>query len=116
MTFSIEFTDTAKSDLRDIAVYIAERSKDRDIAKAFVKELSEQCGLLAEFPRSGAIPKDRVLMSSGYRFLVHKEYLLFYTLDEPNEKVYVHAVFNAKKDYTRTLKKYLKTRSDPKKS
>lgn len=105
MKYTIEFTETAKSDLRDIAVYIAEQSKDKDIAKRFVKELTDRCVVLEDFPLSGAIPKDRTTMCSGYRFLVHKEYLIFYCADETQSKVYVSAVFNAKKDYTRVLKK-----------
>lgn len=105
MKYQIEFTDTAKSDLRNIAIYIAEQAKDKEIAKKFVKELSEQCLTLTDFPQMGATPKDRMLVSYGYRFLVHKEYLIFYSVDEPTEKVYIQAVFNAKKDYTRVLKK-----------
>lgn len=105
MKYGIEFTDTAKSDLRNIAIYIAEESKDKDIAKRFVRELTDQCVRLEDFPLSGAIPKDRTLVSSGYRFLVHKECLIFYSTDENNAKVYINAVFNAKKDYTRVLRK-----------
>ena len=105
MKYRIEFTDMAKSDLRNIAIYIAEQSKDKGIAKTFVKELSEQCVPLENFPQMGATPKDRMLVSYGFRFLVHKEYLIFYSVDEPAEKVYIQAVFNAKKDYTRALKK-----------
>lgn len=105
MKYRIEFTDTAKSDLRNIAIYVAEQSKDRETAKKFVKELSEQCLPLETFPQMGATPKDRILVSYGYRFLVYKEYLIFYSVDEPTEKVYIQAMFNAKRDYTRVLKK-----------
>lgn len=105
MKYSIVFTDTAKSDLRDIAIYITEASKDKEIAKGFIKELAAQCGSLENFPLMGVVPKDRVLISSGYRFLVHKEYLIFYTVTEPNATVYIQAIFNAKKDYTRILQK-----------
>ena len=105
MKYSIEFTDTAKSDLRNIAFYIAEESKDKDIAKKFVHELIDQCVQLEDFPMSGSVPNDRTLASLGYRFLVHKEYLIFYSVNELNGKVYVNAVFNAKKDYLRVLKK-----------
>lgn len=107
MKYSIEFTDTAKSDLRDIAIYIAEESKDKDVAKRFVSELAAQCSRLEEFPLTGAIPKDRTLVSAGYRFLIHREYLIFYSIDETNAKIYVSAIFNAKKDYTRVLKKLI---------
>lgn len=105
MSYSIKITDTAKSDLRSIAFYIADSARDIDVAVNFVNELQERCNQLAKFPNSGAFPKDRILKSSGYRFLTHKEYLICYTIDEENKNVYVNAFFNAKKDYLRVLNK-----------
>ena len=107
MNCRIVFTDTAKSDLRDIAVYLADISKDKNLAIRFVKELQERTKLLAQFPESGAIPKDRVLKSNGYRFLVHKDYLLFYFYEKEEKTVYITAVFNGKRDYMRVMKKFL---------
>lgn len=107
MSCRIVFTDTAKSDLRDIAVYIADLSKDKKFAIRFVKELQEKTKILEHFPESGAIPRDRVLKSSGYRFLVHKEHLLFYLYEKEENTVYVMAVFNGKRDYMRVMKKFL---------
>lgn len=105
MKYEVLLTDTAKSDLREIAVRIAEESQNKELAKRFVGEISAQCSTLTDFPLRGSVPKDRTLASLGYRFLVYKEYLIFYSVDEPVSKVYVLAVFNAKKDYTRVLKK-----------
>ena len=78
MSYKIRFTDTAKDDLRNIAVYIAEQSKDKSIAVNFVNELREKTRILASFPEIGSVPDDKVMKSMGYRFLVHKEYLIFY--------------------------------------
>lgn len=94
MNCRIVFTDTAKSDLRDIAVYLAELSKDKKLAIRFVKELQEKTSILEQFPESGAIPKDRVLKSNGYRFITHKDYLLFYLYEKAENTAYVMAVFN----------------------
>lgn len=107
MKYLINFTEIAKCDLRDIAIYIAEQVKDKDIAKAFVKELTEQCIRLEEHPLIGAIPKDRMLVSLGYRFLVYKEYLIFYSINEFEKKIYIQAIFNAKKDYTKAFKNFI---------
>lgn len=107
MNCRIVFTDTAKSDLRDIAVYLAELSKDKKLAIRFVKELQEQTNILEQFPESGAIPKDRVLKSNGYRFITHKDYLLFYLYEKAKNTAYVMAVFNGKRDYMRAMKKFL---------
>ena len=107
MSCQIIFTDTAKSDLRDIALYIAELSKDKNLAIRFVTELQKETEILKQFPESGAIPADRVLKSHGYRFLVHKDYLLFYLYQKEENTVYVMAIFNGKRDYLRVMKKFL---------
>ena len=107
MKCRVEFTDTAKSDLREIAVRIAEFSKDRNLAIRFVKELQEKAKILEQFPECGSIPRDRVLRSSGYRFLSHKDYLLFYLYEEAENRVYIVAIFNGRRDYMRVMKKFL---------
>lgn len=107
MNSCIVFTDTARSDLRDIAMYIAERSKDKNLAIRFVKELRDSTKTLEQFPESGSIPRDRVLKSNGYRFLVHKDYLLFYLNEKAENTVYIMAIFHAKRDYMRVMKKFL---------
>jgi toxin ParE1/3/4 len=107
MNCRVELTTTAKEDLRNIAYYIAEQSQDKEIAIRFIKQLQEKCKILEDFPESGAIPKDRVMMSAGYRFLVHKDYLIFYNYEKAENTAYILAVFNAKRDYMRVMKKFL---------
>ena len=107
MNCRVELTTTAKEDLRNIAYYIAEQSQDKEIAIRLIKQLQEKCKILEDFPESGAIPKDRVMMSSGYRFLVHKDYLIFYNYEKAENTAYILAVFNAKRDYMRVMKKFL---------
>lgn len=107
MSYTVRLADTAKQDLREIAFWIAEQSKDKEIAKRFVGELREACKKLDTFPNAGGAPKDRVIRSEGYRFTVHKEYLIFYLVDEEKKQVNVMAIFHAKKDYMRVMKKYI---------
>ena len=95
MSYTVRLTDTAKQDLREIAFWIAEKSKDREIAKRFVGELRETCRKLDTFP------------NAGYRFTVHKEYLIFYLVDEEEKQVNVMTIFNAKKDYMRVMKRFI---------
>ena len=107
MNFKVKFTATAKEDLRNIALYIAEASGEKSVAVNFVNELRQKTKILEDFPESGSLPRDRVMLSAGYRFLVHKEYLIFYH-DEAKEKIsYILAVFNAKRDYTRVMRKFI---------
>lgn len=108
MSFKIKFTDTAKEDLRNIAIYIAEQSKDKKIAIDFVNELREKTKILETFPECGAIPDDRIMKNSNYRFLVCKEYLIFYHYVSEDNTSYVLAVFNSKRDYSRVMRRFVK--------
>ena len=49
------------------------------------------------------------LVSNGYRFLVHDNYLMFYYYVKEENTVYVNAVFNAKRDYNRVMKSLFNT-------
>ena len=104
MSWQVIMTNTTKSDLREIALGIYELSKDRDTAVNFVTELQAKCEILETMPESGAVPKDHVLKAMGYRFLVHKHYLVFYLTDPAGCTVYIHAVFNEKLDYFRYMR------------
>ena len=72
--WQVIMTDTAKNDLREIALGIYEISGSLDTAVGFVTELEEQCKILSTLPETGALPKDYVLKALGYRYLVHKHY------------------------------------------
>ena len=107
MNCKVVLTDTAKADLRDIALYIAEQSKDKNLAIRFVNKLRDKCKILKTAPECGSLPKDRILISNGYRFLVHDNYLIFYYYSEKENTAYVNAVFNAKRDYLRVMKRFV---------
>ena len=105
MIWQVLMTDTAKRDLREIALFLYEQSGELDIATALVSTLREQCLTLEAFPERGAIPKDYVLKALGYRYLVYQHYLIFYLMDSVTHKVYIHAFFHEKQDYFRSMRK-----------
>ena len=107
MSFKVKLTATAKEDLRNIAFYLAEQTGSKEFAINFVNELREKTKILETFPESGQLPNDRVMLSAEYRFLVHKEYLIFYNFNKKESASYILAVFNAKRDYTRVMRKFL---------
>lgn len=107
MSCRVEFTDTAKYDLREIAFYIADQSQEKSVAVRFVTELQEKCKILEDFPESGAIPRDRMMKSTGHRFLVHGDYLIFYKYETSENIAYILAVFNAKRDYMKIMRKFI---------
>ena len=104
MRCKIQMTETAIADFKKIALDILDVSKDIETAVKFVAELKAEVVHLSEFPQAGALPDDRNLVCQGYRFLVHKDYLIFYTYEEGRDVVYIKAAFNAKRDYKRVLR------------
>ncbi len=107
MSYRVQLTATAKQDLREIALYIASQAKDKEVARSFVSELRAQCNQLADFPKAGAFPKDHTLCSLGYRFITHKEYLIFYAIDEAEKNVSILAIFHSRKDYFRIMRQFI---------
>lgn len=106
MSYSVKITATAAQDLQDIAQYILRTSGEATVAAQFIQKLREQCLSLAEYPERGALPRDRVLLSQGYRYLVyHKDYLIFYSVDKENLSVCIKAVVHGARDYSRVLGK-----------
>ena len=107
MSYSVNFTETAKQDLRQIMFYIVTKAQDKDVAHRFMNELRNKCDELKEMPNVGSLPKDHTLRSMEYRFITHKDYLIFYKIDEMCKRVDVVAVFNAKKDYMRVMRRII---------
>ena len=52
MNFRVRYTDTAKQDLREIAIYIAEQSKEKETAKRFVSR-KRSCSERQSFENPG---------------------------------------------------------------
>ena len=104
MIYSINVTETAKCDLREIAVGIAKAACDIAVGLNFVNRIERHFMTLKDFPYAGSFPQDDIIRARGYRFLVYDDYLVFYTVNEQLQTVYIDAVFNAKADYTRVMR------------
>jgi len=111
MSYTIKLTDNAKRDIREIAGKIADylltQSGDGQVAKNFITELQNKTKQLTDLPDSGALPKDRFLLTVGYRYLLHKDYMIFYSTDAAAQTVFILAVFRAGRDYPLIMKGYL---------
>lgn len=105
--YTVNFTETAKSDMRNIALFVAQQAASIAPAQKLLDELKHTAEHLQNFSQSGMFPKDNVLRSADYRYLICKNYLLCYMVDEPAKTVFVQAVFNAARDYPAVLKKML---------
>ena len=79
MSYRVRLTETAKQDLREIAFYIADQAKDKEIARNFVNELRVILAYRhppvkkppAKYPRQAA-------KSYHYTSVIHKPWRLQY--------------------------------------
>jgi toxin ParE1/3/4 len=73
---SVQFTDAAKSDMKQIGDWIAEANPLR--AVSFVNELERSCQQIGEFPRS--YPETGKFQNDTVWRKVHTSYLIFYRI------------------------------------
>ena len=75
MTRQVRVLRRAQADLLEIRDYIARDNPAA--AEGVIEAIPDLIASLGEFPERGRIPKDAVLKASGYRYLLHGEYLVF---------------------------------------
>lgn len=107
MSYKVKFTDTAIYDLNNIVYYIFQESHDIKIAINFVEELKNKTKILELFPESGSIPNDRTLKAQNFRFIIHKEYCIFYHFIFQENTSYILSIFNAKRDYSKVMLNFI---------
>lgn len=86
MSARIRILGRAQRDLDQIYDYVLRETPPR--ADRFIEELVDAIASLETLPERGAVPRDQVLRQRGYRYLVHKPYLVFYKLVKQQVRVY----------------------------
>jgi toxin ParE1/3/4 len=91
----IRYLSTSQRDLIEIFDYIAR--DNRTAAENLLNEFDKCVSTLSTHPQIGKIPRDTVLKSKGYRYLIIGNYLIFYIFKE--NTVVIHRVLHSKRDY-----------------
>ena len=97
--FTVRLLRAAEEDLNDIIEYIA--ADNPSAAAAVLDRIENDLRLLSQQPQLGRIPEEEDLVRMGYRFLIVRDYLIFYTLEE--RAVLVHRIVHGARDYLRLL-------------
>lgn len=99
MSYSIFRTDRANEQLFSAIQYIMEDSGSVDIALRYLDGVEKAIKALEDAPYMGAYPRYRTLKRQGFRVLVYSRHLIFYKVNEEQQRVMIYAIFDAKQNY-----------------
>lgn len=90
---------TAKHDLLEIIDYLNTLSPEA--AFRYYDLLTEEISSLSHMPERCPHPKDLALATKGYRYLIVKDYLVFYVVSE--KTVQIRRILYGRRDYQSLL-------------
>lgn len=101
--YEITYLPTARKDVFDLMLYIADQLHAPDSALRIVDAIDESVERLATFPY--AYPTYRTIkpLATEYRMLPVENYNVFYTVLEDEKAVEIHRVLYAKMDVTKKM-------------
>lgn len=100
MVYSVKYSRKAVEDLTRIKEEVFQACQDEDMTKKYLKELVTKINEKEAFPGSGS-PLIFLGLFTGYRFVVYKAYIAFYTVE--NDMVLVDRILLGKSDYLSIL-------------
>lgn len=98
-TYKIKIFPTAKQDLEEVIGYLNTLSPDA--ASKYYDLLVEEIASLSKIPERCPRPKDLALAAKGYRYLIVKNYLVFYVII--GDTVQIRRILYARRDYSALL-------------
>lgn len=101
--YSIEISEPAENDLRDIIRYISSQLSSPMTAMKMMDTIEEALLGLSDMPQKCSAVRDGRLASMGYRKLLIKNYVAFFTIDEQSNVVNVERILYARRDWLRIL-------------
>lgn len=93
--YKVKIYPAAKQDLLDIIDYLNTLSPDA--ALSYYDLLTEQIASLSHLPERCPKPRDLSLAAKGYRYLLVKNYLVFYVVS--GGTVQIRRILYARRDY-----------------
>ena len=97
--YSIDITEHALRDVREIYSYIAHDLKEPLTALGQIDRIESAIDSLAVMPRRAPLISDGHLASEGYRKLIVDHYIVFFTIDEAASAVRISRILYARRDW-----------------
>ena len=97
--------DPAKDDLTEIIDYISIELDAPIAAENLMNAVDNVFSRLADFPTDYSRVPDDCLAAQGYRMIVIKNYIIFYTFNEDEKTVYIERILYGRRDWMWILRK-----------
>lgn len=97
--YRIRIYPTAEQDLADVIEYL--NTFSREAAVRYYDLLTEEIAGLAVMPERWPRPRDLALAAKGYRYLIVKDYLVFYMV--VGDMVQIRRILYGRRDYKSIL-------------
>lgn len=101
--YRVDLSEPAENDLRDIVRYISSQLDAPVTALKMMDIIEQAISGLAAMPQKCPPVTDERLAAMGYRKLIAKNYIAFFTIDERNKVVDVERILYARRDWLRIL-------------
>jgi plasmid stabilization system protein ParE len=101
--YRVEISEPAENDLRDIVRYIAAQLSAPMTALKMMQRMEDAIAELEHMPKSYPPVLDDRLQAAGYRKLIIKNHIVFFTIDEGKKTVNVERVLYARRDWLHLL-------------
>lgn len=99
----MDVSEPAENDLRNIVRYIASQLSAPISALHMMELLEEAMGGLSDMPQRCSLVADERLSQMGYRKLIVKNYVVFFSIDEKNKVIDVERILYGMRDWLRFL-------------
>jgi len=101
--YRVDISEPAENDLRDIVRYISAQLDAPITALNMMDAIEAAIGGFVDMPQKYPQVTDERLATMGYRKLLVKNYIVFFTIDEKNKVVDVERILYARRDWFRIL-------------
>ncbi len=97
--YEVILTTQAKMELNNIYKYISNFLFAPKAAQKFIDKFKTSILRLEHLPKSCSIISEDINSKYEYRKLIINNYIVIYSIDEENRKVYIHRIIYQKVDY-----------------
>ena len=103
MNYSLNITDIAEEDIFTTVKYITDVLKNSMAANNLLDEIEKHEEILENTPNIYPFVSDEYLAKRGLKYVMIKNYLMFYTVDEDNKTVDVIRFLFGRRDWKKLL-------------